>query len=149
MARMFRAVQPERALGPQRQTHTLVDVTVPPHRQLPRPGSYKNHRPTEWWTTGGKCCACQKLAEREGYMLNTYEGCRDRKPVRNRHMPDTMPDHWTHVTGGGLVPKRRTACLECSRRLKKPVWLCPECHTNHLIWDHEMGMPAGYRVSVG
>ena len=54
---------------------------------LPKAGSYKNHRPTEWWTSGGTCRACQKLAERDGNMVTDYETERGRKPVSHRHMP--------------------------------------------------------------
>ena len=109
-----------------RESHTLVDVRKKP-KALPKPGSYKNHRATAWYTSGGHCCACQKLAERLGYMVNIYEGERNWKPVWVRHMPTVMPDHWMHVNGDACVPKRRTACLDCSKRLRRPVWLCPEC----------------------
>ena len=44
------------------QTHTLVNVSTD-KKALPKSGSYVNNRPTEWWTNGGYCCACQKLAE--------------------------------------------------------------------------------------
>ena len=131
-----------------RESHTLVDVREKP-KALPKPGSYKNHRATAWYTSGGHCCACQKLAERLGYMVNIYEGERNWKPVWVRHMPTVMPDHWMHVNGDACVPKRRTACLDCSKRLRRPVWLCPECHESHEIWDHEMAKPASHRVTVG
>ena len=131
-----------------RESHTLVDVREKP-KALPKPGSYKNNRPTAWYSDGGHCCACQKLAERLGYMVNIYEGERNRKPVWKRHMPTVMPAHWTHVNGDARVPKRSTACLECSKRLRRPVWLCPECHKSHEIWDHEMAKPASHRVTVG
>ena len=92
----------------------------------------------------------QKLAERlNGDMINDYGGDRNRKRSSYRLMPATLPDAWKHVTPGGRVPHRRTACLECTRRQKKPVWLCPECHDNHLIWDHEVAKPASHRVTVG
>ena len=88
-------------------------------------------RPTAWWTAGGTCRCCQKLAERSGYMLYDYESEKDRKRVGIRCMPDTMPPHWPHATAGGGVPRVRTACKECSRRLKKAVWLCEGCHEEH------------------
>ena len=49
------------------EAHTLVNVHKTPHA-LPKAGSYKNHRPTEWWMSGGQCCACLDLAKRHGEM---------------------------------------------------------------------------------
>ena len=74
---------------------------------------------------------------------------RNRKRVGTRHMPDTMPPHWTHVAAGARVPQVKTACKECSRRLKKAVWLCEGCHEEHRCWDHEMAKPAWHQVTVG
>ena len=132
------------------ESHSLVNVRRNPHA-LPKSGKehYKNGRPTAWWTSGGKCSACQKLAERDGYMVNAYEGERGRKPVGTRHMPDVLPPHWTHAPAGEPVPIVRTACKECSRRARKAVWLCEGCHKEHRCWDHEMATPAWHRVTVG
>ena len=141
--------QPPTPLPPRDpESHTLVNVHKDP-KALPKHGSYKNHRPTEWYTRGGRCCACQNLAERLGYMEYSYDGEKDRKRVGTRCMPTTMPPEWTHVKGDAHVPERRTACLECSRRLKKPVWLCEECFGNRSIWDHQMAKPAAHRMDVG
>ena len=82
-------------------------------------------------------------------MVNDYDGDRDRKPVRHRHMPDTLPPHWTQSAAGKRVPYVYTACKECSRRLKKAVWLCEGCHEEHRCWDHEMAKPAWHQVTVG
>ena len=64
-------------------------------------------------------------------------------------MPDTMPPHWTHVAAGARVPFVRTACKDCTRRLKKPVWLCEGCNDERRCWDHEMAKPAWHCVVVG
>lgn len=131
-------------------THTLVNVYQRP-KGLPKPGLYVNNRPTEWWTSGGRCCACQALAERLGYMEVTYEGERGRMTTSARHMPtaDRMPEHWQHVKPDALVPRRRTACLECSKKCKRAVWLCEGCHESELIWDHGLAQPMSHRVEVG
>lgn len=98
------------------------------------------------WTAGRCCCSCQKLAGRLGYTVNAYEGQRDRKPVRNRHMPHVLPEGWGHARAGSRVPFVRTACQECSRRLGKGVWRCEGCHESGLCWDHAIASPASLRV---
>ena len=148
--RRRRDAAPPTPLPPRdRETHTLVNVYQDP-KALPKSGKehYRNHRPLAWWTRGGRCCACQKLAEVHGYMEYEHTG-RNEKPHGTRHMPLCMPDHWKHVSGGSVVPHRMTACYECSRRLKKAVWLCVACHESANCWDHEMARPASYRSDVG
>ena len=129
------------------EIHTLVDTYENP-RALPK--AYHNHRPAEWYTGPGQCCACQALAQSAGYMEDVYGNVKDGKPVRKRCMPAEMPAYWSHVKGGSHVPKVRTACLECSKRLKKPVWLCPACHErNNGIWNHGFAKEASACVQVG
>ena len=82
-------------------------------------------------------------------MMYAYEGVRNRKKVGTRHMPDTLPSHWTHAKAGVPVPKVRTACIQCTKRRGKAVWLCDGCHDNHMCWDHEMSKVAWHRVTVG
>ena len=156
--RRKRDAAPPTPLPPRdRETHTLVNVYTHP-KSLPKPKAiapYKNHRPTEWWTSGGHCCACMALAkDLHGDVVYQFEGQRraregPREGGSTRHMPKDMPSHWSHVQGGKPVPRVRTACLECSRRLGKAVWLCPGCHNSEAIWDHEMAKPASQRVAVG
>ena len=132
------------------EAHTLVDVGEEP-QALPKAGKehYKNGRPTAFWTSGGACRCCQKLAEREGYMQYDYAAERGRKRFGHRHMPDTLPPHWMQKWAGKRVPVVKTACKECSKRLKKAVWLCEGCHEESQCWDHQMAKPAWHQVTVG
>ena len=126
--------------------HTMVNIYKDP-KALPK--AYQSNRPSEWWQSGGRCKACQDLAERCGDVEHMYEGERDRKKAgHERLMPTTLPDHWQHTKAGRPVPRVRTACKECSKT-DEPCWLCPGCFDEPRCWDHECRRPFSHKVTVG